>query len=435
MVSEWQELEEDLDCVVNLAPGTYTNSKNFELHLRTIPKRRIVLMGDVDEMEVVASGTTTAGDATSITDAGASFGILNEQVGLLLRVYDPANRTATEKRITIRSHTGTVVNPTIPFTAIVGGTAAAAGWTYQILRPSVILAAHVDSSVDVPVLALKSQWRTPVDLREQRANTGPCIVLAYMGMQSDKAGAPLALSIKGGQVSLLGITTGGTGRVEFMNTAVFTGLDASNVADPVFDLGAGDVKKVIAAGWGQLNAAAATVTVVNVNQARFFGEVASKGGQIVVTQFSQWVMDGGAAYGGGFRASFQSVLNLNAFSASLPIIVRNGGTAGGVTAGIRVDRGSTSELRRIDFQTPVSGDAILVEEAAYLRIIDSIAAAGVTGWGLNVQHGGQCRAASTVTYTGVLGEIQADAVSETWANLVVGTPVIGANSGARVWEG
>jgi hypothetical protein len=196
----------------------------------------------------------------------------------------------------------------------------------------------------------------------------------------------------------------------------------NNQPDPVFGLPAGDGHSLVAAGFAQrINTAPAGAVKIQADNSYFFGQLVSRGSTSVF-QNCTVLLDGGAFY--GVLTATATVINLLGFDAGQPFLIK--GT-------LSSRKGAVLDIRRIAFDT-IAGDAVLTEEGAYTRLRDAITAVGVTGFAVSAQHQGMVRADPTLVFAGAAGELLADTIVGTWAVLAPGVPLIGTNSGARIWE-
>jgi hypothetical protein len=228
----WLELQRDVDLVIELANGSY--AETVKAFLSTIPLRRVFFRGDRLLMTVIASGVAEAlSGANAIVDATPGF-VADAHAGLILHVFDPLNRAATEQYRTIRSNTATTLEPIGAFAG-----PPVVGWTWEVLRPAVLITTN-PAIQDAPGWNLVCPW-VGLGTDGTFAQDGPSVHLNWIQFQKialGGAGYP-ALQCKGGNVVFVGCVVqvtapnvSGDG-ADFLRCAGVGGF-SSFTADPVY---------------------------------------------------------------------------------------------------------------------------------------------------------------------------------------------------------
>jgi len=420
-MNAWLANEIDADLVINVAPGTY--NEDVEFILQSIPLGRVVVKADPALMTEIFSGTLTAATAQLVTDAAAAFGAANEQVGLLIEVFDPATPATTRQYKTIRSHTNTAISPVGPFSP-----APIAGWNYRVLSPSVnIVGQGSGGFFQNAALLVVCPWETSYDGNEEFAGGGP--MLGFMFIRVTGSGFGFAIRTKGGFVKWTGVVVDGAGPGfgQFSGTAAiyggFPGID-----DPIYETTATYSPNVDSCLG--IRVVGVNLTGIRVGLgATMFGSPALLNSDLVLFT-GRGTFFGGAVHGGLFDIAEQSEVQIfggsvNAADTLLPFLLRS---APGNAVVIR--EGSRAEFTATAFQVCAAA-AFAVESIAFLRVLPTIAAGvgDVIGVGVWCQNGAKAEVGSGVTFTTTASNLRvgngvdADGNS-TFAALTVSAPLI-----------
>jgi hypothetical protein len=306
--------------VVEVANGTYT--ENIDCLFSVTPRKRIIVRGDIASQTIVASGIITSADAISITDSTAAFAAGSLR-GLTLHVFDPSNKVATERWISVRSHNSVTIKGVIAQT-FGAMTQPLAGWRYEVLTPAVIV-----TPLDVTLDTLRAEFPMPAgpEPLNGAAFTEPILQLAWISLQASNNQAS-AITMRGGVLDVIGVVLAGTrGRLSGRGCKIVTGtppLPASG--DPVFGIGTGgfNLSSMIGAVLASKPTAAGAESL-NIRQSVLVGAgfVLTGLGASTIDTFSNLLIFGGAAvYSGRLRLVGESIgeivpLNLD---VNLPVL-------------------------------------------------------------------------------------------------------------------
>lgn len=228
--ASWLELNLTNDIVVNWLAGAHT-PENLILNVPRPPKGRIILSGPTAKT-VVHTGIATVGTNNyGIVDTAAPF-VAGALRGFELHTYDPLNRAATERWITIKDNTTTLVEPPEPFDNV-GAPKAAPGWVYEVLTPSAILASPAAGrSVALDIIM---PWASEFVPSVRHNLLKSCVILRDLEINNDVVGDnPCSVRSQGGMLGIFGcLFRGVQGGLYVKGGAVASGGDVGVVADPV----------------------------------------------------------------------------------------------------------------------------------------------------------------------------------------------------------
>lgn len=424
--NELLELQFDFDVVVELANGTYAED------VRVIPvglRRRLIIRGDVTAMTVMASGTAGVGTtAATVVDAAAAFGDID---GLVLTAFDPASPATTQQWITIRSHTATSIQPGIAFFPVpVPGV-----WTYQVLRPAVkiIGGLPLPSSANIQFAVIQPAISFGQSGGNVQTFKLPSVIVAWIETGNPAFPLQQGFFAEGGLIDWVGCVYEGAGLgVTGEGCGAFFGALFSIEADPVFGLPAGDLQTLAGASLGIRTTFPFTGSRFS-NSALFGFAVFFRGG-LGLSDNCDTFFIGGSIQGPSGLGLFASQISLliDGFDPALTFLIT------GVTAGaaIHLDDESAGEIGGgVEFLTN-SGDLVFCDSQSFAHLFFPITADAVAfGFfaAFAVDRAG-IQAALGVAYPAPLSPIRADATVGSWLALLVGVPLIGLNSDARIWR-
>lgn len=429
-VNEWLLLGIAADIVLETA-GFTSMEAAVAWRLPVAPVRRVIVRGPT-EGTVLASGTLTAASVNSVTDSGAALGATHQHARRILRVWDPADEDGTVQYKTIRSHSATVIDPVGPFMV-----APQIGWLYRIIRPSARL---VSTDRAPPALSVSLPWTGGAG--NVLPGSGPGFILAFVEIDKNSADDDGGLAIAGGDYAFLGT---------IVETNTFTGAALTGFAqsghvtfetpDLVFGMGAFDFGTFWDCGFGMLANPSGGGVGLRMDSGNWSGPFVAgdaPGCDFPFFAFARAfaIFRGGALHRGRPIFAENSVVDLNGggFGSAIPFFVRNSGSHG---LEYRGDSGGF--VGPVAFEA-IAGDAIHVgvaKRGAQIQVDGPITevGAGVTGFCIDAQDSAKVAvAAGVVGFAGGAGEIRADAATGTFAGLTVGSPVVGANTAARVWR-
>jgi hypothetical protein len=385
----------------------------------------LIIVADIDDMTVADSGVSTAGDANSLTDSGASWGIASEQVDKILHTFLETNQGATERWICINDHTATVLKPVAPFTNS-SGLAVAANYDYELLSPKVV----VGNPGTRPTRSTIEIYGPDFSSLSDFPNLDfPKVRICFVQINNSQAAVgsqigSVSVAVHGGFYAPVGVVYGGTnGGVRIHQGALCRpGLRGAEVADPAF--GVSDNWKMrwcahmpAPSGTGRVGLHVEGGCHFDAFVSRALGGVLSAHGGNLQTNF-------GASHSGGIVCEKHSRFMLTpGGSTNIPFLVKN--VPAGQFAGVDYQDQSFGV-----WASPIKVDTSLVAAArvngaSLLRVVNTgFTKNAITGYTLDVQNGGRFH--TTVALTpgaGTAGEIRVDTATGTFAGLAATTLV------------
>lgn len=383
----WLELDRDQDFVVELAAATYA-AVNWVLSRP--PRRRLIIRGPAPaSMELLASGAATLpGTADAITDGAAAFGDLRGQI---LRTFDPAAQATTEQVATIRDNTATVLQPAQAFSPI-----PAAGWTYQVLRPTAIIDA--EGAAEQRSFQVVMPWAAEANSREDSAlEQGPQVVLAWLRLRKDDGTIGTACNLVGGSVTFIGclcevVAPVVAGEIGLQGTGcvIDFGGYTPETADDVFGIPAADFRTQAGVG---LRAAAGASAAILFGGAAFDAPVSV--GEFRLSSKCRANFFGGAVHDARFVVEdLCNVHILAGFDPALAFLFRGSTPAGLNPQFMSVVVLGEDGVAPVMFRALAAGaDAILADGRSFVELLavpfGQTAAADIPGNAVDVADGAQ----------------------------------------------
>lgn len=425
---EWLLLNKKRRLVIHLAAGTY--AQNVEL--KFLAERQVILTGP-RLGTIVHSGSITAASAISITDAGAAFGATNGLAdGRWIRIYDPADPANTEQFKTIRSNTGTVLNPNSAFFPT-----PSIGWTYEVHQPSALISGD-PSDTQHPTLDIAPGW-----IGQHYDGTfqpdGPAMLVAFLRVSKAAGSVFSAVRIRGGNAQFAGVIIEGAPftALEVVKGGLATGI-ASFAADgdPVFAIPAGS--------FGMFDLAfgirGTAFTGLRMDYGTFAGSFVVHGPAAAIFLVDHASLSlYGAVYDGSIDIGYQSQAFMDAGGdPALPLLCRNAGIQIRDQGSLDVGSGGIGGLR---FEANVA-DALRVINDGFLRlrVAEAPAAGDIAGSCVVCTDGGSARIGPAITdaaFPSTGSRIAVDgATGATWAAMpsYLEDVAPGTRQGSRAWK-
>lgn len=425
----WLEQHQKRDLVIHWGDGVY--AENVKQVLPCIPWGRVIHRGNRDTMTLLHTGALTAGAAEVFTDAGTAFGVADEVLSYLVTVWDPADQVGTQQWFTIAEHDATHLYPDVG-----ASPAPAAGWQYRVYKPAARVTGVAVADAKAATFEVVMPWQTPTG--SIAVGRGPAVLMEFISVERAHGTTyqQAALRVTGGCFGGVGLVVESTddGLIAGQANLICGTLATSGIADLVHGLAATDTKMRGASigiravggaiGLGVRGGSASGCPVVRVTGGGAYG--------IFVGQQSKANFSGGAVKGGSpcIILDELAVLSLRrGLIAAVPF--RIGGTAG---HSIRADGRSSVSIYTVKFDTiglnALSGRRGSLFYLSSATTLSSVSA--VTGYIIELNEQSQAILDTGITpLVGGLGELLADALVGTFANVITGTPLTGLG-GSRV---
>lgn len=418
-VSDYCSAAFPTDVVVEIASGTY--AEDVVWNPPVAPQRRVILRANRQVMAILRSGTLTAGSAVAATDAAGAFGLAQQFAGKLLRLRTPAGVERTNA--TIRSHTDTAIAPCQTFTA-----APAAGWTYQVLEPSVFIRSF---NAHLP-------WQSLDGFGAYARNRGQALVLMWLGL-----GPPVsagALQVSGGEVACVGCEVRGSVRLDgaACNAGQLWGAGQPDL--PIENPVANDFDLTYLAGLACYSPFALGNALVVASDSRLYGFPVCKGAGafIFANDGGSLFLLGGAIHdGGGIDIQARAYAQIDGgFAAALAFLVRNNvGSAFALRSKLfSFLETANQSLGGIALDSIAAG-AFVCDQQSKMRVRQVVVTGAVPGVGVQAMNDSQVRVDPGVSFAAGT-ELLSDDTAGTFAALTPAAPLLGTAvlTGSTIWE-